>query len=114
MREDLAGVGMGENEILVLLAEGALEMSFQLGGDSACQRHRPRAPFRLRGKQVAADVVAPNWILCALQSMSRQRRASSSPWCRPVIAAVRNMAKSVWPNGSASASTAARSASSSS
>ena len=60
MREDLAGVGVGENEILVLVVEGALEMSFQLGGDSACQRHRPRAPFRLRGKQVAADVVSPN------------------------------------------------------
>lgn len=50
MREDLAGVWVGKNEVLIILAEGALEMSFQLGGDSACQRHRPRAPFRLRGK----------------------------------------------------------------
>jgi hypothetical protein len=86
---------MREHQVVVALVGAALEVELELAGEPIGERDRSASGLDFGVVYPPRTYARRTRTLAASQSMSDQRRASSSPRRRPVHAAVKNSVRSV-------------------
>ncbi len=106
--------GWGENEVMVGLEGGGLEVALELACQPVGERHRANTRRDFGPENAPRTWERLTRTLPAAQSTSSQRSAISSPWRRPAIAAVRKIGARDGANSSLRSASEAITASSSS